>query len=272
MRTRATTTQPLPPVVCEHALRASAYDLPGPRAAPTAPEQPLESAAPPEHVCVPGATSACPPRGERPRIVLDESLTPTEAGLPAVSADGTEVALAVTDAETATSALLVRCVRASDGAPEQDYLIVSPEEALALEDADADAPAPALRAQIEARIAAFTAAMTHGGFTPLASAPLSAGTTGASAHLTSTAAGLTLDFDPSTGTLVALAADRRERLRTTLEPRVSRCEGRDVTSAASLSSAWLDAARGVLVVRAQYASPPRCSAPPSVERVFHLAP
>ncbi len=269
MRTRATTAQPLPPVVCEHALRASAYDLPGPRAAPTAPEQPLESGAPPERVCVPGATSACPPRGERPRIVLDESLTPTEAGLPALSADGTEVALAVTDAETATSALLVRCVRASDGAPQQDYLIVSPEEALTLE--DADAPAPALRAQLEARITAFTAAMTHGGFTPLASAPLSAGTTGASAHRTSAAAGFTLDFDPSTGTLVALTTDRRELLRATLEPRVSRCEGRDVTSAASLSSAWLDAARGVLVVRAQYASPPRCSAPPPVERVFHLA-
>jgi hypothetical protein len=219
---------------------------------------------------VPSAHRACAPQSERPRIVLDESLTPTEAGLPALSADGTEVALAVSDTETASSSLSVRFVRTEDAETLREAVIVSREEALALE--DSDAPDAALRARVEARVTDLDAALASGGFQPLQSTSFSATTTRATTRLTATTAALTLDFDPATRTLLALADDGHERLRSTLEPREARCAGRATSVAPVPSIAWLDARRGVLVVRVHFATEARCVAPSSIERVLRLAP
>lgn len=165
----ATAPAPVRPELGPAPVRPELAPAPVPPELAPAPLAALTAAEAPTAACVPGAQSLCTPRGERPRIVLDESLTPTEAGLPALSADGTELALAVTDPERAISSLLIRFVRAQDGVALREHLIVSVEEALALE--DIDVPDPALRARIEARVAAFDAAMTRGAFAPVASRP-----------------------------------------------------------------------------------------------------
>ena len=178
-----------------------------------------------QSACVPRSGAPCPPRVERPRVVLDESLTPTEAGLPAVSADGAELALAVGDAEGASSSLQVRFVAAVDGAQLRDHLVLSVDEALALEEDAADA---ATRARIEQRVADFDAAMMRGGFTSLASLVLAPRVGARTAQLTASGAGLTVEFDSTSRALVVRAADGHERLRTALDSGASLCSGRTV--------------------------------------------
>jgi SAM-dependent methyltransferase len=219
--------------------------------------------------CVPRTGVPCPPRGERPRVVLDESLTPTEAGLPAVSADGAEVALVVGDADGASSSLRVRFVASANGAELREHVVLSVEEALALEE---DAPDAATRARIEQRVADLDAAMMRGAFTSLASGVFAARGATRTPRLVASVAGLSAEFDPTSRTLVVRAADGHERLSTVLEPGTSQCNGRSVAHRPVPATVWADAARGVLVARVQYADERGCRGTPSVDRVFRLAP
>jgi len=219
--------------------------------------------------CVPRGGAPCPPRGERPRVVLDESLTPTEAGLPAVSADGAELALVVADTDGASSSLRVRFVAAADGALLREHLVLSVDEALALEE---DAPDAATRARIEQRVADLDAAMMRGAFTSLISVVLASRVGARSTQLSGSAAGLTVEFDATSRALVVRGADGHERLRTVLEPVASQCSGRSVAHRPAPAALWLDATRGVLVARVQYADEGRCRGAPAVDRVYRLAP
>lgn len=214
--------------------------------------------------CAPGSPG-CAPRAERPRVVLDASLTPTEAGLPALSADGSEVAIALPDPdpERASSSLSIRILATSDGATRRELPVLDVREALALEDDDADA---ATRARIERRVAELDAAFASGGFTPLRGIAITRDGTANPSHPNP----LSLTFESGTRTLVARSGEGRERLRATLVPATRRCGGRDVEQAAMPASAWADAIRGILVVRVSFAAAPRCAAAAPEERVFRL--
>jgi hypothetical protein len=253
--TRGVQTLELPAAVAtsasgESAIEAEASPAPAPRDTQPA--------------CAPGSPG-CAPRAERPRVVLDESLTPTEAGLPAISADGAEIALAMSDPdpERASSSLAVRFVAAADGATRRELTVLDVREALALEDDDPDT---ATRARIERRVADLDAAFTSGGFTVLRGIPITRdGAEGAHGR-----GELAVSFDAATRTLTARGGDGRERLRATLAAQTRRCSGREVEQAATPASAWADAARGVLVVRVTFTSAPRCGAAAPEERVFRL--
>ena len=226
--------------------------------------------------CVPRSGAPCPPRGERPRVVLDESLTPTEAGLPAVSADGAEVALVVGDVDGASSSLRVRFVAAADGAQLREHVVLSVDEALALEEG---APDAATRTRIEQRVADLDAAIMRGGFTSLASALFLSRSTATNpprgatnAALAASAAGLTVHFDPASRALTVRATDGHERLRVMLDESASQCGGRAVQHRPVPSALWVGATHGVLVVRVRYADEGRCTGTPAVDRVFRLTP
>jgi hypothetical protein len=198
-------------------------------------------------------------------VVLDASLTPTEAGLPAIAADGAEIAVAMTDPdpERASSSLAIRFLATADGATRRELPVLDVREALALEDDDADA---STRARIERRVADLDAAFASGGFTPLRGVPITRDGTANPSQSNP----LSLTFESGTRTLVARSPEGRERLRALLVPATRRCSGRDVEQAAMPVSAWADAARGVLVVRVSFASAPRCAAAAPEERVFRL--
>jgi len=250
---------------------AQTLELPAAEATPSAragtPTQEAASAPAPQETqpaCAPGSPG-CAPRAERPRVVLDESLTPTDAGLPAISADGTQIALALTDPdpERASSSLSVRFVDAASGATQRELPVLDVPEALALEDDD---PSAATRTRIERRVADLDAAFASGGFTALRTIPITRDGTANPSHSNS----LSLTFESGTRTLVARGMDGRERLRAVLVPAMRRCGGRDVEQGATPVSAWAEAARGVLVVRVTFASAPRCAAAAPEERVFRL--
>ncbi len=217
------------------------------------------------HAACQSGTPGCDVRAERPRVVLDASLTPTEAGLPAISADGVEVAVALTDPdpERASSSLSIRFLATADGATRRELPVLDVREALALEDDDPDA---ATRARIERRVAELDEAFSRGGFTPLRNAAISRD---GSIQPTNPDE-LALAFDTATRTLTARGAEGRERLRTTLAPATRRCGGREVSQPATPVSAWAEAARGLLLVRVTFASAPRCAAAAPEERVFRL--
>ena len=230
----------------------------------------LRSAANETSACVARPGAACAPRGERPRIVLDESLTPTEAGLPALSADGVEVALAVSDPESASSSLLVRYVSAGSGSVLRDQVVLSVEEALALED---DTPSAALRTRVEQRVGDIDAALARGGFTPIASMSFSAPPAGPNTAATRVVArgqDRTLSFGPTTSLLMLQSPNGHEHLHSVLPSGTSRCTGREVIHAPSPTAAWLDLARSVLVVRIRFADVGPCRGPQPRDLVYFL--
>jgi len=163
----------------------------------------------------------------------------------------------------------VRFVAAADGAQLREHVVLSVDEALALEQ---DAPDAATRARIEQRVADLDAAMMRGAFTSLTSIVLAPRVGARNAQLTASVAGLSIEFDATSRALVVRSADGHERLRAVLEPVASQCSGRSVAHRPAPAALWLDATRGVLVTRVQYADEGRCRGAPAVDRVFRLAP
>lgn len=205
---------------------------------------------------------------EQPSIVLDDDMTPTDGGFPALSADRASVALAIVDPDglRASPNLLVRIAPVAGGAP-RDLPILSVAEGSRFEARD---PTPAQRREVQGRLARATAALMAGNFRALAPFSMPTGTPAAPVDVVTH--GLRLTFDPTTRALsVAEVSSGRPRFATVLEPVAESHARPNCTShAPRLASAWADAAAGVLVLRVAFVGTDTCLEPPWQDRVVRL--
>jgi len=205
---------------------------------------------------------------EAPLIVLDDDLTPTDGGFPALSADHTRVALAIVDPDGARAApnLLVRIVPFAGGTP-QDFPILSVAEGARL---DARDPTPAENREVRGRLARAAAQLLAGEFHALVPFSLSL-SQGAVAPLDVTTAGLRLTFDPATRALaVTDTRSGAERFATTLEPGAPRRPRATCVHPPYVVGAWVEPSTSLFVLRVAYAGTDTCPEPAWVDRVEHL--
>ena len=205
---------------------------------------------------------------EQPSVVLDDDMTPTDGGFPALSADHARVALAISDPDglRASPNLLVRIVRLTGGARE-DYSILSVAEGVRYEARD---PSASQRREVQGRLARATAALMAGDFRAMAAIALPRGVPVAPVEAVSH--GLRLAYDPATRTLsVSDVGTGRSRFSTVLEIVPERRAHASCTEHVPyLGGAWADAAAGVLVLRVAYAGTDTCGAPAPLDRVERL--
>jgi ubiquinone/menaquinone biosynthesis C-methylase UbiE len=228
------------------------------------PRSQLGEAAAAEQACGPAHGRPCGQTVERPRVVLDDDLTPTDAGFPAVSDDGTEIALAAGDDVGASSTFSVRFVRASDGATLRTRVLVSSQEAAAIE---ARGPSPALASSIRARVEALEAELLRGGFRSLRGVDLpDAG----APYERVLHPGAAIAWSPGDETLTARDTHGARRGALTLRGADVRCGQRTVAARGTPTRAWVDARGEVVVVRVRRTVEAGCVAPPSEDRVLLL--
>lgn len=229
------------------------------------PRAQLGEAAAAEQPCGPAHGRPCGQTVERPRVVLDDDLTATEAGFPAVSDDGREVALAVGDEAGASSGFTVHFVRASDGAALRTRELLSTREAAAIE---ARGPSAALTTAVRGRVEALEAELLRGGFRALRGVDLPDADSAFEVTLHPEAHAA---WSPERSTLTVTGPYAVQRGALALTPPTVRCGRRSVPARALPTRAWIDARGEVAVVHVRHAVDPGCVAPPAEDRVLPLA-